>query len=79
MKEETLLYLNEALEDDDQRSFLAALGDIATERSISQISENAGIPVDELNAIFSGRSDPLFVDILNIAKAVGLKIHFTGA
>lgn len=78
-EEEMIAHLNETLNDSDPAPFLVTLGDIAASRNINQISEMTRIPVDELNAIFSGRSDPLFFDVLNITKALGLKINFIGA
>lgn len=75
-EEEMIAHLNETLNDSDPAPFLVALGDIAASRNINQISEITRIPVDELNAIFSGRSDPLFFDVLNITKALGLNLHF---
>ncbi|ECE0790041.1 putative addiction module antidote protein [Salmonella enterica] len=75
-EEEMIAHLNETLNDSDPASFLVALGDIAASRNINQISEITRIPVDELNVIFSGRSDPLFFDVLNITKALGLNLHF---
>ncbi|EFS7076906.1 TPA: putative addiction module antidote protein [Salmonella enterica] len=75
-EEEMIAHLNETLNDSDPASFLVTLGDIARARNISQISESTGIPPDELNVIFSGRSDPLFFDVLNITKALGLNLHF---
>lgn len=78
-EEKMIAHLNETLNDSDPAPFLVALGDIAASRNINQISEMTRIPVDELNAIFSGCSDPLFFDVLNIAKALGLKFNFIGA
>lgn len=75
-EEEMIAHLNETLNDSDPAPFLVTLGDIAASRNINQISDITGIPVDELNAIFSGRSDPLFFDVLNITKALGLNLHF---
>lgn len=78
-EEEMIAHLNETLNDSDPAPFLVALGDIAASRNINQISEITRIPVDELNVIFSGRGDPLFFDVLNITKALGLKLNFIGA
>lgn len=78
-EEEMIVHLNETLNYSDPAPFLVALGDIAASRNINQISEITRIPVDELNVIFSGRGDPLFFDVLNITKALGLKLNFIGA
>ncbi|WP_392588956.1 addiction module antidote protein (plasmid) [Serratia ureilytica] len=63
----------------DEGAFLIALGEVATATGIDRLSKEVGMTNEEIDNVLSGKLDPPFVDILKIVKALGLKLHFTGA
>lgn len=76
---EMQMYLNEIMEDGDPALVLSALGDIARARNMSQLSRDVGMSREGLYHALSGKGNPTFSAMLKITKALGLKIHFTGA
>jgi probable addiction module antidote protein len=77
-EEEMQMYLNEILETDDPALLLAALGDIARAKNMSQLSREVGMSRGGLYQTLSGNGNPTFSTMLKITKALGLKLHFTG-
>jgi probable addiction module antidote protein len=78
-EEEIQMYLNEIIEDGDPKLVLSALGDIARARNMSQISREVGMSREGLYQALSGKGNPTFSAMMKITKALGLKLHFTGA
>ncbi|HDL6535703.1 TPA: putative addiction module antidote protein [Yersinia enterocolitica] len=78
-EEEMQMYLNEILEDGDPALVLSALGDIARAKNMSQLSREVGMSREGLYHALSGKGNPTFSAMMKITKALGLKLHFTGA
>ncbi|WP_426575375.1 addiction module antidote protein (plasmid) [Xenorhabdus stockiae] len=78
-EEEMQMYLNEVMEDGDPVLVLSALGDIARARNMSQLSREVGMSREGLYHALSGKGNPTFSAMMKITKALGLKLHFTGA
>ncbi|MGX5056342.1 addiction module antidote protein [Enterobacter asburiae] len=78
-EEEMQMYLNEIIEDGDPKLVLSALGDIARARNMSQLSREVGMSREGLYQALSGKGNPTFSAMMKITKALGLKLHFTGA
>ncbi|HDS4694764.1 TPA: putative addiction module antidote protein [Klebsiella pneumoniae subsp. pneumoniae] len=78
-EEEMQMYLNEIMEDGEPSLVLSALGDIARARNMSQLSREVGMSREGLYHALSGKGNPTFSAMMKITKALGLKIHFTGA
>ncbi|MCC8459426.1 addiction module antidote protein [Photorhabdus aegyptia] len=78
-EEEMQMYLNEVMEDGDPALVLSALGDIASARNMSQLSREVGMSREGLYHALSGKGNPTFSAMMKITKALGLKLHFTGA
>ncbi|CAO94877.1 addiction module antidote protein [Erwinia tasmaniensis] len=78
-EEEMQMYLNEIMEDGEPSLVLSALGDIARARNMSQLSREVGMSREGLYHALSGKGNPTFSAMMKITKALGLKLHFTGA
>lgn len=78
-EEEMQMYLNEVMEDGEPSLVLSALGDIARARNMSQLSREVGMSREGLYHALSGKGNPTFSAMMKITKALGLKLHFTGA
>ena len=72
-------YLNAAIEEDDTKYLFKALGNIARARNISQLSKEVGMSRAGIYKALSGEGNPSFQTVSKITKALGLKLHFTGA
>ncbi|MGX2015095.1 addiction module antidote protein [Providencia huashanensis] len=78
-EEDIQAYLNAALEEDDNKYFFQALGNIAKARNISQLSKDTGMSREGIYKALSGEGNPSFKTVTKITKALGLKIQFAGA
>ncbi|EDX0932692.1 putative addiction module antidote protein [Salmonella enterica subsp. enterica] len=72
-------YLNAAIEEDDTKYLFKALGNIARARNMSQLSKEVGMSREGIYKALSGEGNPSFQTVSKITKALGLKLHFTGA
>ncbi|EAB3660511.1 putative addiction module antidote protein [Salmonella enterica] len=72
-------YLNAAIEEDDVKYLFKALGNIARARNMSQLSKEVGMSREGIYKALSGEGNPSFQTVSKITKALGLKLHFTGA
>lgn len=72
-------YLNAAIEEDDTKYLFKALGNIARARNMSQLSKEVGMSREGIYKALSGEGNPSYQTVSKITKALGLKIHFTGA
>ena len=68
-------YLDAALEDGDAALVVAALGDIARAKGMSQIARDAGLGRESLYKALSTTGNPEFVTILKVVRALGLQLH----
>ncbi|EDQ2484942.1 putative addiction module antidote protein [Salmonella enterica subsp. enterica serovar Oranienburg] len=78
-EEDIQAYLNAAIEEDDTKYLFKALGNIARARNMSQLSKEVGMSREGIYKALSGEGNPSFQTVSKITKALGLKLHFTGA
>lgn len=78
-EEKMQMYLNEIMEDGDPALLLSLLGDIARVRNMSQLSREVAMSREGLYHALSEKGNPAFSAMMKITKALGLKLHFTGA
>ncbi len=67
-------YLDAALADGDPALFVAALGDIAKARGMSDIARKAGVTREALYKALSDNGDPRLSTLFGVIKALGLKV-----
>jgi probable addiction module antidote protein len=72
-------YLDAALEDGDAALVVAALGDIARAKGMSQIAREAGLGRESLYKALSTAGNPEFATILKVVRALGLQLHVQAA
>jgi probable addiction module antidote protein len=68
-------YLDAAFENGDAALVVAALGDIARAKGMSQIARDAGLGRESLYKALSTTGNPEFVTILKVVRALGLQLH----
>lgn len=68
-------YLDAALEDGDVSVIVAALGDIARAKGMTQIVREAGLGRESLYKALSTTGNPEFATILKVVRALGLPLH----
>jgi probable addiction module antidote protein len=73
--EDIAAYLNAALEDDDPALVVAALGDIARARGMTQLAREAGVGRESLYKALSATGNPEFATVLKVVRALGLRLH----
>jgi len=73
-EEDIAAYLSACAEEDDPALFLAALGDIARARNITQLAAQTGLTRMGLYKALSGTGNPSFATVSKVAHALGLKI-----
>lgn len=76
--EDAAAYLEAALEEagDDPAFIAQALGTIARSGNISELARRVGMSREGLYKALSSEGNPSFATIMNVAKALGLKLHF---
>lgn len=74
-EEDVLAYLDAALEDGDPQVIVAALGDIARARGMTQLARDAGLGRESLYKALSPTGNPEFATILKVVSALGLRLH----
>lgn len=68
-------YLNAASEDDDPRTYLAALRKVAEARGgMAQVAQSAGVSRETLDRMLSTRGNPTLKTLSAVLKATGLKM-----
>lgn len=72
--EDTVAYLNAALEDGDPSLVSAALGDIARARGMTQLARETGITRDGLYKALSPTGNPSFATVQKVVRALGYKL-----
>ena len=73
--EDMVAYLEAALEDGDSALIVAALGDIARAKGMSQVARESGLGRESLYKALSPTGNPEFATILKVVDALGLKLH----
>lgn len=68
-------YLEAAVETADPALILAALGDIARAKGMTQVARAAGLGRESLYKALSPTGNPEFVTILKVMAALGLQFH----
>ena len=74
-QEDMAAYLDAALEDGDMGVILAALGDIARAKGMSQIATDAGLCRESLYKALTTTGNPEFATVLKVMRALGLQLH----
>jgi probable addiction module antidote protein len=73
--EDMAAYLEVALEEEDPALFVAALGDIARAKGMSQIAREAGLGRESLYKALSAEGNPEFATVLKVLRSLGLKLY----
>ena len=74
-EEDMAAYLDAALDDGDPSLIVAALGDIARAKGMTQIARDAGLGRESLYKALSTTGNPEFATILKVVSALGLQFH----
>jgi probable addiction module antidote protein len=74
-EEEIVGYLNAVLEEDDQELLLAALGDVARARGMTQVSRDTGLGRESLYKALSEQGNPEFATVQKVLRSLGLKLR----
>ena len=78
-EEDMAAYLDATLEDGDAALVVAALGDIARAKGMSQIAREAGLGRESLYKALSSTGNPEFATILKVVRVLGLQFHVEAA
>jgi len=72
-------YLSAAAEDPNPDVFLAALGDVAKAKGMTQIAKEAGLGRESLYKAFAGGAHPRFETVNAVLHALGVKMELVPA
>ena len=72
-------YLEAALEDGDPALILSVLGHIARSRGMTEIAREAGLGRESLYKGLSTHGNPAFTTVLQVIRALGLRLHASPA
>ena len=78
-EEDMAAYLAAALEEDDPAVFVAALGDIARAKGMTQIARETGLGRESLYKALSADGNPEFSTGMKVVRSLGLKLHASPA
>lgn len=78
-EEDIAAYLSACAEEDDPALFLAALGDVARARNMTQLATKTGLTRMGLYKALSGSGNPSFATVSKVAHALGFKITVAAA
>ena len=67
-------YLEAVFQDDDPNLVVAAIGDVARSKGMSQIAQAAGPGRESLYKALSTEGNPEFATVLKVMRALGLKL-----
>ena len=76
-KEDMAAYLEVALEDGDPALVVAALGDIARSKGMTNIARETGLGRESLYKALSLEGNPEFATVLKVIQALGLRLRAT--
>ncbi len=74
-EEDMAAYLGAVLEEGDAPLVVAALGDIARAKGMTQIARETGLGRESLYKALSPEGNPEFTTVLKVVRALGLKLH----
>jgi probable addiction module antidote protein len=74
-EEDMAAYLEAAFEDGDPALVMAALGDIARAKGMTQVAREAGLGRESLYKALSSTGNPEFATVLKVVEALGLRLH----
>lgn len=67
-------YLEAVLEDGDPALIVAALGDIARAKGMTEVARNAGLGRQSLYKALSPDGNPEFATVLKVIRSLGLRL-----
>ena len=70
-------YLEAALDEGDPALFVAALGDIARAKGMTEIARKSGLGRESLYKALSPDGNPEFATVLKVVRSLGLNLHAT--
>ena len=76
-KEDVIAYLEAALEDGDPNLVVAALGDIARCKGMTNIARETGLGRESLYKSLSVEGNPEFVTVLKVIQSLGIRLRAT--
>lgn len=68
-------YLNAVLEEDDPALLMAALGDAARAKGMTQVSRETGLGRESLYKALSLQGNPEFVTVQKVLRSLGLTLR----
>lgn len=74
-KEDIAAYLEAALEDGDPSLVVAALGDIARSKGMTDIARETGLGPESLYKALSIEGNPEFATVLKVLQSLGLRLQ----
>lgn len=76
-KEDMAAYLEAALEDGDPNLVVAALGDIARSKGMTNVARETGLGRESLYKSLSLEGNPKFATVLKVIQSLGLRLRAT--
>ena len=76
-KEDMVAYLEAALEDGDPNLVVAALGDIARSKGMTNIARETGLGRESLYKSLSLEGNPEFATVLRVMQSLGIRLRAT--
>ena len=73
-EDEISAYLEAAFDDGDPDLIIAALGDVARAKGMTELARNTGLSREGLYKSLSGKSDPSFRTIQKVLSAYNMKL-----
>lgn len=77
--EDVVAYLDAVFEDGDAELIAHALGVVARSKGMTEIARRAGVGRQSLYKALSPEGRPEFATVLNVIRALGLKLTITAA
>ncbi|MAY70315.1 MAG: putative addiction module antidote protein [Halomonas sp.] len=74
-EEDMALYLEACLEEGDPALVVAALGDIARARGMTQLARDTGLTREGLYKALSADGNPSFATVMKVMKALGFTLR----
>ncbi|NCR38540.1 MAG: putative addiction module antidote protein [Microcystis aeruginosa W13-11] len=74
-KEDIAAYLEAALEDGDPNLVVAALGDIARSKGMTNVARETGLGRESLYKALSLEGNPEFATVIKVIRSLGLRLQ----
>jgi len=74
-EEDMIAYLDAAFEDGDAALIIAALGDIARAKGMTQVAREAGLGRESLYKALSPTGNPEFTTVLKVLNALDMRLR----